>query len=439
MENANASDTAQKGRNGQRGSGRGNGGRGKGGRHGSREHTMATRLRDKSDTITLPEIGLETPAVKLKPIVLEWLNRHYPKVSSVAEDQCYRVPPYPTEEKIKEQWSAMQCGDMSAVLGVEGAVFDDGQDHTGIVNEYQFDMFTEVDTKCDELSEDGKQDESAEIAPVQPRPVMPENLQRKVYHNAYQTWQEECEKINEQRKRAFDELWNRFSPGLRGAIIAFKEYNVVKAQKDLLKLYKMLLVSLASKGTTDMRHRRQMLRDQYLDLIKFPGQSLEKFREIFDDRRKQLAAAGVVIDEVTAADDFLRKLDKTFDDLKNVQARTGTYPGATYYGVRPETVDDMFRAAQNELMVIRRLNLTKPSTMSSTTKVGNRHGAAYTGSGKREEGKCRKCGGTGHKQADCTSKDGVNVECYGCGGVGHYKSKCPSKGKSVASEEDSRT
>ena len=43
--------------------------------------------------------------------------------------------------------------------------------------------------------------------------------------------------------------------------------------------------------------------------------------------------------------------------------------------------------------------------------------------------KCHGCGGMGHKQADCTSRPGVELACHTCGGWGHYGNECASKGK----------
>ena len=52
-------------------------------------------------------------------------------------------------------------------------------------------------------------------------------------------------------------------------------------------------------------------------------------------------------------------------------------------------------------------------------------------------GQCYKCGGKGHRQADCTSQEGVTVTCHGCGGQGHYGNQCPSgKGKGGVSAFD---
>ena len=42
-------------------------------------------------------------------------------------------------------------------------------------------------------------------------------------------------------------------------------------------------------------------------------------------------------------------------------------------------------------------------------------------------GKCHKCEGVGHRQADCTSKEGINLACNICGGWGHYANYCASK------------
>ena len=42
-------------------------------------------------------------------------------------------------------------------------------------------------------------------------------------------------------------------------------------------------------------------------------------------------------------------------------------------------------------------------------------------------GKCHKCDGVGHRQADCTSKEGINLACNICGGWGHYANDCPSR------------
>ena len=45
---------------------------------------------------------------------------------------------------------------------------------------------------------------------------------------------------------------------------------------------------------------------------------------------------------------------------------------------------------------------------------------------------CFKCGGIGHRQADCPSRPEVQLACNTCGGWGHYASECPSKGKGDA-------
>ena len=63
-------------------------------------------------------------SVRLKPILLEWLKRHYPKISSIMENQCYIFKQYPMKELIKKLWALMQVGYISTVFGVEGAVLD---------------------------------------------------------------------------------------------------------------------------------------------------------------------------------------------------------------------------------------------------------------------------------------------------------------------------
>jgi hypothetical protein len=40
-----------------------------------------------------------------------------------------------------------------------------------------------------------------------------------------------------------------------------------------------------------------------------------------------------------------------------------------------------------------------------------------------------KCDGEGHRQADCPSREGIEVQCNKCKGWGHYAAECPSKGK----------
>ena len=76
-------------------------------------------------------------------------------------------------------------------------------------------------------------------------------------------WKKEVDELTNQRKRAHDELWNRFTPGLKGAIAAFSEHNSVRIKRDILKLYKMLLDCLTAKEATDTRLRRLVTRDEY--------------------------------------------------------------------------------------------------------------------------------------------------------------------------------
>ena len=39
---------------------------------------------------------------------------------------------------------------------------------------------------------------------------------------------------------------------------------------------------------------------------------------------------------------------------------------------------------------------------------------------------CHKCQGWGHRMAQCTSKQGLEIQCHNCGGWGHYAADCPS-------------
>ena len=417
-----------------RGAGRGHGGRGHTGR-GSSDRSKTRTLKDKNDLITLPEIDIDMQPVRLKPILFEWLNRHYPKVSSIIENQCYLIKTYPTEQRIKEQWALMQRGDISAVLGVEGVVFDDGTDHKDEINEYQFGE--DADSDDESIESIGEASHASGRRPV-PTPIpvieMNKRLLEKTLQEELTSWNKEAEELTDQRKRAHDELWNRLSPGLKGAIAVFSEHQETKVKKDILKLYKMLLVCLTARGATDSRHRRLVTKGEYQRLIMFSDQSLDAFKEIFDDKLKQVKAAGVSIDDETAADDFLAKLNYRFDDFRDVQERTGRYEGAMYYGERPTTVDAMFRSAQTEMNILRRRNAAKQLRNPQAKKVGNKYGAAYTGiKGEKTEkltepkkGKCKKCSGNGHKSEECTSNDWSETICYGCGGVGHYKNKCPS-------------
>ena len=87
----------------------GRGGRGRGAElrgRGGRGYQSQTRdkLKDKGDVITLPVITMEVQQLQLKPLLQEWLNRHYPKVSSVVKRQMYVVPEVPTKEKIINRW-----------------------------------------------------------------------------------------------------------------------------------------------------------------------------------------------------------------------------------------------------------------------------------------------------------------------------------------------
>jgi len=54
------------------------------------------------------------------------------------------------------------------------------------------------------------------------------------------------------------------------------------------------------------------------------------------------------------------------------------------------------------------------------------------------EGKCHKCEGTGHRQADCPSRPEVQLSCNKCGGWGHYANECPSKGEGKGKGKDEK-
>ena len=47
-----------------------------------------------------------------------------------------------------------------------------------------------------------------------------------------------------------------------------------------------------------------------------------------------------------------------------------------------------------------------------------------------------KCEGIGRRQAECTSKPGVELACNKCGGWGHHANGCPSKGEGKGKGKD---
>lgn len=73
----------------------------------------------------------------------------------------------------------------------------------------------------------------------------------KAFEGEYQAWIETIEKLEKQRKRAFDELWDRLGTGLRGAMKANPEWDRLESKQDLLRLYKMIMVALVAHGATD--------------------------------------------------------------------------------------------------------------------------------------------------------------------------------------------
>jgi hypothetical protein len=223
-----------------------------------------SHIKAKGDEITLPTIGMDAQQLTLKPILQEWLNRHYPRVASVIKRQCYLIPPAPTKQKICQRWLKIQSGDLTGALGIDGVRFDDGEidynfgfdDEQNNINDGEDELETSfkpsVDTEAD--GDEGKagdvaarypSDSQAETADLSERAV------NKAFENEHQSWVEAIEKFEDQRKRAFDELWDRLDVGLRGAVRSNPEWDRVEAKQDLLRLYKMIMVALVAHGATD--------------------------------------------------------------------------------------------------------------------------------------------------------------------------------------------
>lgn len=439
MKSANVN--GRQGRGGRSGRS-GRGGRDNGGGRGQ------NHIKAKGDEITLPTIGMDAQQLTLKPILQEWLNRHYPRVASVVKRQCYLIPPAPTKEKIRQRWLKIQRGDLTAALGIDGVRFDDGVNNDGGEIDYNFGFDDEeessdqVDAADDEQGPEGRREDNTDgddgSAGLSERAV------NKAFENEHQSWVEAIEKFEDQRKRAFDELWDRLGVGLRGAVRSNPEWDRVEAKQDLLRLYKMIMVALVAHGAIDKRTRRMYTKDAYDKIRMHQGENLEKFKERFDDCLAQYRGTGQLVEDYQAADDFLMKLDDRFERLRETQSRTGRYTGAMYYGDRAESVEEIFRAAQQELTTARSLRDAKGHRNPGHVNT-DKAGLSFVGSGKQKGGKkggagtkgtkCDACGGQGHSLDHCTSKEGSEITCFNCGGVGHYKNRCPSDEQKEAAEE----
>lgn len=435
----------QSGRSGRSaGRGRGRGGRGN---NEGRSGRSAYRRSETDSKVALPIIHVEgTTMLTLKPILLEWVTRNYPKLLSVIKKNAYLVPQPPSKQKIKERWRAAQRGDLTAALGIEGVRFDDGTPLPDADN-YE-DEHVEDEEEHMRVPLRGRPDEDAdefggaEAAPVKerqgnaaPDDDLSDEAVNKAFDSEHLQWVKEISKFNEQRKTAFEELWGKCGAGMKSAIKSNDDWEIVEASQDFLKLIKMICVALVARGATDARTRKMYTKKAYDGMCMFAGETLDKFKERFDDALSQMRSSGIRIDEEQAADDFLLKLDDRFKNLLEIQTRTGYEPGDLYEGRRASTVREVFILAQSE---VNRARTLKDRGMRPTGGVrsgtGNTHGAAFTGQkmkavkpGKSDGTKCSKCNGSGHSATDCTSNDWSTVECFGCGGVGHYKSECASK------------
>lgn len=372
-------------------------------------------------------------------------------MASVVKRQCYLIPPAPTKEKIRQRWLKIQRGDLEGALGIDGIRFDDGMNNDGGEIDYNFGYDDEednvdreedeVNSNAEEVSEEGKaNDADATDPPEVETGDLSERAVNKAFENEHQSWVEAIEKFEDQRKRAFDELWDRLGVGLRGSVRSNPEWDRVESKQDLLRLYKMIMVALVAHGTTDKRTRRMYTKDAYEKVRMYQGENIERFKERYDDCLAQYRGTGQIVEDYQAADDFLMKLDDRFERLRETQSRTGRYAGAMYFGDRAATVDEIFRAAQQELTTVRSLKDAKGQrNTGSAYPNSEKAGLSFVGSGKKKGGKkgakCSTCEGRGHSSDNCTSKEGSEITCFNCGGIGHYKNKCPSKEMEPATEE----
>ena len=218
--------------------------------------------------------------------------------------------------------------------------------------------------------------------------------------------------------------------GVEGCSAVQPRWDRVEAKQDLFRLYKMIMVALVAHGTTDKRTRRMYTKDAYDKIRMYQGENIENFKERFDDCLAQYRGTGQLVEDYQAADDFLMKLDDRFETLRETQSRTGRYTSAMYYGDRAESVDEIFRAAQQELTTARSLRDAKGQRNSGHANA-EKAGLSFVGSGKQKGDKkgtkCGNCEGSGHSADDCTSKEGSEITCFNCGGIGNYKNKCPSE------------
>jgi len=394
--------------------------------------------------------------------VLAWTQKYYPKLKTCIENETYVVERVTGKDQFRQAIKAAISGDLSLATGLGNVIFRDQlgitQDDaslTGIVLDARA-TGREAAAAAAQAQADGEA--AAAAAGVESDPELVDDSTDKaidavvtrVWEKRLTHWFEDTDDLHAQKRDGFTALWGKCAPGVRAALESHGEWEVIKREEDFLLFWSMLKVTLIGGGYLEPRDRYQKVHQEFTALQKHPKESLDHFKERFDMMVSMCNFVELKFEDWQLADFFVSKLDHYFDELKAAQYKTGNFPGAMHKGERFATVEEAFQGAQTELNANKKLK--QSSAIGAVTGFGNRHGLAFVvrgnngaygksgvkkGRGRKidadlsedefdGEPKCGKCGGKGHDESNCSSKDSCHITCFGCGGKGHYKNNCPT-------------
>ena len=390
--------------------------------------------------------------------VLAWTQKYYPKLKTCIEHDTYVMDRVTTQDQFRRAIKAAISGDLSLATGLGNVIFRDqlgtmpsDESPTEDTPAGRADIGDAAAAAAQAQAGDGSAAAAAAEVPV-PGPIdrAIDAVVTRVWEKRLTHWFEDADDLQTQKREGFTALWSKCAPGVRAALEAHDEWVVIKREEDFLLFWSLLKVTLIGGGYLEPRDRYQKVHQEFMALQKHPKESLDHFKERFDMMVSMCTFVELKFEDWQLADFFVSKLDHYFDELKAAQYKTGNFPGARHKGERFANVEEAFQGAQTELNANKKLK--QSSALGAVTGFGNRNGLAFVGRGNNgayckgggkkskhrkadiessddepgNEPKCGRCGGKGHEESNCSSKDSCHVTCFGCGGKGHYKDNCPT-------------